>query len=833
MRTPRFSTTSLRYAAFLAACALPWVACTDLKGYTSGSEAASDAASSTGASVTTGTTGAGGTGGSGGGVAAVEARFELPKTGVPAFLDVPFPSDLYLDAKGAIGDIPGLDAYVPKNSPFLVAGLSALHGFGTSAGAIFEIDDLGGAMPAPAAIDLKTLPASEADSVGDTASAMIVDLEAPAAKDALVPARADYHDDTTIGSKTRPLLVVYPARGVVLHEKRAYAVVLTTAIKTKDGRALAPSATFAAIRDGKQRSTDAEKAYGAAVDKVAMAVSALKDKTKIAAMAVYHTSDSSKELVDLRAEFAKGTPPALSWDSAKLAPMGLALFADAPLPNGFTATFASWLGDPGTLGDGSDDPADDQSTGRAHAALAALGTAVFDAPNVLIESPLGYEDPAHRTFARDAAGKPIKNVDKPTSKVWMSIALPKTPMPANGYPVVMVQHGIGGDRSILLSIADAFAKRGWATAAIESVTFGARAVEAANNADVKAGFAWSGGAQSYNGPDGFVDAPNGNNDFFGNLKNLGALRDQMRQSVLDIGTAADVLRDPALDLGPLKDAVPGAKLDASKVAFLGNSLGGIMGSMFAAVDPGLSTFVLNVPGGGLMIELGSTSPGIAGSLKLAATLNFGFLKGRFAPSHPLLQIIQHIVDPGDPLLYAGHIITDPLTVNGVKNPAKNVLQYEVIFDETVSNDANEALARAMGLPLAVPNVGAQTKIPFAEVMPTGGVISGVPFAGITSVLVQVSPATHASDLFSKKGQHHYAHPYAQFDAMEPFPPLAMPFDVGQPYLALQKTTGDYIAGAFAGGGAPPVKDPPAPVLDFDDDGFGDANDADPNDPGKH
>ncbi len=832
MRTLRF-TTPLRYAAFLAACTLPWIACSDLGGYSSGSEAASDAATSTGAAVTTGAGGAGGTGGSGGEAPAIEARFELPKTGAPAFLDVPFPSDLYLDAKGAVGDIPGLDAYVTKNASFLVAGLSALHGFGTTGGAIFEIDDLSGAMPVAATVDVKTLPASEADSIGATASAMIIDLDAAEAKDALVPARADYHDDTGLGATTKPLLVVYPARGVVLREKRAYAVVLTTAIKTVDGKAIAASKTFAAIRDGKQRSTDAEKAYGAAIDKASMLVPSLADKGKIAVCAVYHTSDASKELVDLRAALIKEAPPTLSWDVAKLAPMGPGLFAPAPLPAGFTATLDDWLGTPSTLPDTTDDPADDQPGGRAHKALAAVGTAVFDAPNLLVESPLGFEDPAHHTFARDAMGKPVRNPSKLSAKVWMSIALPSAAMPAGGFPVVLVQHGIGGDRKVLLAIADTFAKRGWATAAVESVTFGARAAAAANNADATAGFAWSGGAGKYNGPDGFVDLPNGNSDFFGNLKNLGALRDQMRQSVLDIATAADVLRDPSLDLGPLKLAVPGAKLDGSKVAFLGDSLGGMMGSMVAAIEPGLHTFVLNAAGGGLMTELGATSPGIASQLKLAATLNFSFLKGRFAPSHPLLQLIQHIVDPGDPLLYARHVINDPLTIDGVKNASKSVLQIEVIFDETVSNGSNEALARAMGLPLAVPNVGSQSKLPFVEATPMGGVISGVPMAGITSVLVQVSPATHGSNLFSKKGEHHYAHPYAQFDQMEPFTPLAAPFSVGQPYLALQKTVGDYLEGAFAGVGAPAVIGPPAPELDFDDDGFLDDVDAEPNDPAKH
>ena len=43
---------------------------------------------------------------------------------------------------------------------------------------------------------------------------------------------------------------------------------------------------------------------------------------------------------------------------------------------------------------------------------------------------------------------------------------------------VIAQHGLGGDRSFVLETANAFAKRGWATVAIESVTFGASATTA-------------------------------------------------------------------------------------------------------------------------------------------------------------------------------------------------------------------------------------------------------------------------------------------------------------------------------------------------------------------
>jgi dienelactone hydrolase len=799
----------------------------------------SASSTSTGTGGSGGTTGSGATGGastssggdttgSGGAPAGIQARFELPQSGAPAFLDVPFPSDLYLGANGLVGDIPGLDTYVKSGSSFLVAGLSALNGFGTTAGALFEIDDLTAGKPA--AIDPKSLPATEADSTSAAATVMLVDLAAADAKSALVPARVDYHDD---GGKARPLLVVYPARGVVLEEKHRYAAVLTTGVRTPDGQSVAASKTFAAVRDGAQRSTDAEKSYGDAIDALAKLVPALADRTKIAAIAAYTTNDASKELVAMRAgAMGQKNLVNLSWDAAALAPMGQGLFANAPLPPGFTATLDAWLGSPAALPDGSDDPAADQKTGRAHHAIAAIGTAVFSAPNYLVESAKGYGDAAHHNFARDASNNPIQSADKPSSKIWMTIVLPKAPVPASGYPVVVVQHGLGGDRSAALQTADLFARKGWATVAIESVTFGARASEADFTADATSGFAWSGGAGAYNGPDGFVDKRNGSNDFFGVLKDLGAVRDQMRQSVLDIGAAIDVVRSPTLDLGPLLLAVPGAKLDAGRVAFLGHSLGGIMGSMVAAVEPGVGAFVLNVAGAGLMTEIAPNSPGIAGLLALAGTANFGFTGAKLVPGHPLLHLIQHIVDPGDPLRYARSIVTSPATLNGKKNAPKNVIQIESLSDEWVANQANEALARAAGFPLAAPNAGSQTGIPLIEAMPVGGAISGVPVAGVTAVLVQAGPATHANELYDAKGTHHYAYPFPRFDQAVPFPPLAADITVNEPHDGLSAMMLGFLESAFAGGGAPVVKGFPAPVADYDGDGAPDKTDADPNDPAK-
>jgi dienelactone hydrolase len=752
--------------------------------------------------------------GAGGGSAApIQARFQLPSSGAPRFLDVPFPTDLYLDTTGHIGNVPGLNTYITLNSAFLEAGLAPLNGWGTSAGAFFEIDDttVAGVVATAAVVDTTTLPATEAASISATSTAMIVDLDAAGPSTALIAARADYHDDRSLGSTARPLLVVWPARGIVLKEAGHYAVVITTGVKTKTGQAIAASPTFAAIRDGAQRSTAAQMLYGNAVDKVAKLVPALADKTAIAALAVYTTHESVHELTDLRGQFILAAPPTLAWDAATIAPMGVGLFSAAkPIPAGYTASLDDWLGAPAKLPDGTDDPAGDQTTGAAHDAIAAIGTAVFQAPNLLVTAPTGYLDPTHQTFARDASGKPIVNAAQPTSKIWMTIALPKTPVPPNGFPTIIIQHGLGQDRSYMLGLADTFAKKGWASVAIESVTFGARASEAADTVDAKSIFPWSATA-AYNGPDGFVDKPNGSNDFFGGLEDIGAIRDQMRQSVLDIETATDVVRDPALDLGPLLLAVPGAKLDPTHMAYVGNSLGGIMGAIVAGTDPKLPTFVLNVAGAGLMTELGPNSPDIANSLGAAGSLYFGFFHAQFAPGHPLVHLFQHIIDTGDPLLYASQIVNAPATVNGKANPPKNVVQIEVLWDEVVANPADEALARAAGFPLATPNAGSNAGLTFAMASPTGSGISGVPIPAVTAVLVQAGPATHGSDLTDAMGQRVYQIPYAQFGTGSPFTALPTPVTVPEPYLGLQAMMTGFFGSSFASTAAPSVAGFPAPT----------------------
>jgi dienelactone hydrolase len=762
----------------------------------------------------------------------IVARFDLGTAKLPLFLDVPYPSDAYLEADGAhVAELPGLDAYLTSNSAVIDAALAQNRGFGVNSGAFFRIDRRkgdGSAEDAPV-VGASSLPADEDACSAEDSPVLLVDLDAPDAASARVPCRVAFHDDRPSGSERPPVLAVLPARGVVLSEGHQYAAVLTTKITADGGKALGPSDAFRAIRDGENRAGALADLYGGTVDAVAAKIPALADKKSIAVVTRFHTQKRADELVRMREIVAATPAPALSWDPQDVAPMAAALFADKPI-TGYTATLDDWLGAPDQLPGGGDDPARDQPNGAAHDAIAAIGTAVFQAPNFLLERPGGYDDPTHATVARDAMGNVVVNPDKPTNKIWISFALPKSAMPASGFPVVILQHGLQGDRSFLLALANTFAKQGWATVAIESVTFGARSAEPAHTKDEGSTFAWSSKA-AYSGPDGFVDSAASAIAFFGAFFDFGAPRDQLRQSVVDVGTLADLLASPGLDLGPLLQAVPGAKLDPTRIGYVGDSFGSVMGAMVASIDPKIRAFVLNVGGGGILTELVSNAPALGSLVGTAGSLNFGLLGDRLDWSHPLANLLQSVLDPADPLTHAHRIVKSPATIAGAKNPAKNVILIEVLWDELVANEGGEALARVAGFPLATPNVGPNGGVKLPEAKPgSDGKIRGAPVDGVTAVVVQASPATHGSDLYNARGVRHYAIPFAQ-PGPTPFPILPKDIPVKQPYLGLQAMCVTFLASHFAGEVAA-VGDFPAPRRDFDDDGVDDAMDSDPQDPAK-
>jgi hypothetical protein len=431
-------------------------------------------------------------------------------------------------------------------------------------------------------------------------------------------------------------------------------------------------------------------------------------------------------------------------------------------------------------------------------------------------------------------------------------------MPPNGWPIVIVQHGLGESRADeAFNLANTFNGAGWMVAAIDSVTFGARAAEPEYQVDKVNNFASGGG--TYAGPDGLADAvngaTNGPNDFFGELLDMGAIRDQFRQAEIDTAQLARVLAsDP--DLTTLATGTTRPHIDATKIAYFGNSLGAMEGAAAAAIEPLIQSWVLNVAGGGVMIELAPHAPLIADLDLVLAGTQFGSGHDHLDESHPLMNLLQTAVDPGDPLDFASYVVTSPGTVSTKTLTPKNILQIQVVYDEYVANEANEALARGLGIGMATPNVGSNggvqtlamvkdpTTIPdrlvFTQVAPdSSGLIHDTPMTGTTAVLVQTMPGQHGSNFQQGKAGHTFAIPYNQFTTATPFVKLGTgsamsdpPFSITCSYVQQQAMAVRFLTDGFAGN-VPNVAGFLPPVRDFDGDGFPDSTDSDVNNPMVH
>ena len=245
----------------------------------------------------------------------------------------------------------------------------------------------------------------------------------------------------------------------------------------------------------------------------------------------------------------------------------------------------------------------------------------------------------------------------------------------------------------------------------------------------------------------------------------------------------------------------------------------------------------------MLLEVGSHAPGVSYLLGLGGGVNFGLSGDKLNESHYFITLAQTLIDPGDPLNFASGLVMNPQPFRGAATKARNVLLIEAVYDESVSNEGTEALARAAGIGLAIPNVGSNSEIldikniaanpgrvPLLEVAPdAAGAIHDTPIAGVTAVIVQTSPSGHGNDMVNSHAERTFAIPYGRFETATSFPMVDKKYSVRTSYREVQATLNQFMGDAFQGM-VPRVAGFKPPVRDVDDDGSPDDQDADPNNP---
>ncbi|MEW6991092.1 VolA/Pla-1 family phospholipase [Colwelliaceae bacterium 6441] len=186
--------------------------------------------------------------------------------------------------------------------------------------------------------------------------------------------------------------------------------------------------------------------------------------------------------------------------------------------------------------------------------------------------------------------------------------------PENGWPVVIMQHGITRSKELMLLLTGALSVNGFATVAIDYPLHGSRGFEVTDK---------QGNVHVINASDGM----GGSTLHYVNLASMLTMRDNTRQSAIDILG----LRLGLNFFGGLDSDGNQININSNEVHFMGYSLGGIYGingvalantPLAPSVDPlfNITSNVLAMPG--LMLAtFGMESPAFEGLAKSNLTLS--------------------------------------------------------------------------------------------------------------------------------------------------------------------------------------------------------------------
>lgn len=309
-------------------------------------------------------------------------------------------------------------------------------------------------------------------------------------------------------------------------------------------------------------------------------------------------------------------------------------------------------------------------------------------------------------------------------------------------PMVVFRHGFGDGRADMLTVANGLAAKGLITVAIDAAKHGDRSL--CNKGDVTiSGFPicadhttactspLPAGAQGDAKPPGTCgavgyavrpvseacatnpagcgwDGTHGIPIVSGNFLvsvNFFRTRDTLRQDAIDqsqlVRALAFVPTGPPPTTNPVFDhlAAGGVVIDPAKVRYLGQSLGALQGAMNLAVNPRLGAGTLNV-GGGTIVDIFTTSPAFGPSTDELLT-GLGISPGTAAYLQ-VLAVAKTILDPADPINFAGHLKSSPLP-NLLANPngsiaqsSKPVLAQAAFCDQTVPNPFTYLLSSVVG-----------------------------------------------------------------------------------------------------------------------------------------
>ncbi len=515
------------------------------------------------------------------------------------FFDFPYPSDLRLDAKGAPRmHLPNPDAKPQVES--LGKAAAERLGFPMVPVAYFRFDG-----------PLATRASSEVVSADAESPLWLIDVDPDSPeKGRLFPTVAQTLSADPFVPEN--VLAVAARPGFVLKPKRKYAFVVRTSANDDVGHALPASRALASLRSGNAaggHAAEARTLYAPLWDRLdALGV----DLGAVAAATVFTTGD-------VVADTAALTDRVLAANEAVID--GLAI-----------------------------DPVDGKDHDRYCEIRGTITLPQFQ------EGAPPYNEKG--LFAFGADGLPAKQRDE---KVPLTITLPKGPMPADGYPLVMYFHGSGGDSREAVDSGPKKVKGG-----DYEIGTGPSYVVAEH------GFAMATSALPIS-PERVPGA--GDFDYL-NFGNLPVFRDNFRQGIIEqrlfIRALATLVIPKEVVTAcagmSLPSGAAGYKLDLDPLQALGLSMGGMYTNLMSAMEPRIRSAVPAGAGGDWSYFVEVAHPkGI--SIRGFVELLFGNAQDATF-MHPVFQLFETAIEPIEPFVSMPRIAKRPLP----NHPARSIYE---------------------------------------------------------------------------------------------------------------------------------------------------------------
>ncbi|MBI2061235.1 MAG: hypothetical protein HYT87_15965 [Nitrospirae bacterium] len=282
----------------------------------------------------------------------------------------------------------------------------------------------------------------------------------------------------------------------------------------------------------------------------------------------------------------------------------------------------------------------------------------------------------------DAQGRPILHG---VEEANMVITLPRAPMPPSGFPtVVFIRTGGGGDRPLVDRGPQDF------PGADARVPGTGPALHFA-----RAGFA----GISVDGPHGGLrNVSRGDEQFLMfNVLNPVALRDNVRQSALEIALVAHVVERLEVDASgcPGLDSA-GVRFDVERLALMGHSMGATIAPLAMAMEPRYRAAILSGAGGSWIENILYKRKPVEVRPIAEALLGYKSAGRALAAGDPVLTLVQWGAESADPQVYARRIVTEPAP----GERPRHVLMLQGIVDHYILPRIANALSLPLGLDLA-------------------------------------------------------------------------------------------------------------------------------------